>query len=473
MKKLILFPVLMGCIHGVYGRADLDQYKIEWRQQSENSSGSMPCGGGDVGLNVWTENNDVLFYISRSNTFDENNALLKLGRIRLTLEPALFGASDFRQVLNPENGTVTIYGGGAELTIRTDVFHPVVQLSLKSKTPVALKATYENWRFTDFTPNKQEFRSNSYKFPRKEFDVKTYRDSVMELSSGICFFHRNRNDVESVFDVSVRLQGLDAVKDSLHDPIRNRTFGGLLTGDGFIQAGDSEGIYQDTPFRAKSICSDRPRRNHELNLYLHTACTNTTEEWKKGLQQVANRSEQTRQMSWKHTEAWWKEYWNRSYIAISGDTASAKWQVGRNYQLFRFMLGCNAYGEYPTKFNGGLFTFDPIFVKPDTPGTPDFRYWGGGTMTAQNQRLVYWPMLKNGDIELMKPQFEFYQRSLRTAEIRSEFYWNHKGACFTEQIENFGLPNIAEYGYGKPNRYDKGMEYNKWLEYQWETILEF
>jgi hypothetical protein len=45
----------------------------------------MPCGGGDVGLNVWVENGDVLCYLSRSGTFDENNAMLKLGRLRLKL----------------------------------------------------------------------------------------------------------------------------------------------------------------------------------------------------------------------------------------------------------------------------------------------------------------------------------------------------------------------------------------------------
>ena len=66
------------------------------------------------------------------------------------------------------------------------------------------------------------------------------------------------------------------------------------------------------------------------------------------------------------------------------------------------MLGCNAYSQWPTKFNGGLFTFDPMYVYQIMEFTPDFRKWGGGTMTAQNQRLVYWPMLKSGDFDLMK-----------------------------------------------------------------------
>src|SRR5690606_32950852 len=117
------------------------------------------------------------------------------------------------------------------------------------------------------------------------------------------------------------------------------------------------------------------------------------------------------------------------------------WQVGRNYQLFRYMLGCNRTGEYPTKFNGGLFIYDPGFVRDDLADeSADFRMWGGGSHTAQNQRLVYWPMLKSGDFDLMPPQFEYYRRALPGAEARTRHYWGHGGCSFTEQLENFGLP---------------------------------
>jgi len=170
---------------------------------------------------------------------------------------------------------------------------------------------------------------------------------------------------------------------------------------------------------------------------------------------------------------WWAAFWKRSFIYIGGDQHSPEWQAGRNYQLFRYMLGCNAHGDYPTKFNGGLFTVDPSLTDSSLRFTPDFRNWGGGTMTAQNQRLVYWPMLRSGDFELMKPQFEFYLRSLQTAGLRSRIYWGHGGACFTEQLENFGLPNNAEYGWNMPAGHDKGVEYNNWLEYEWDTVLEF
>ncbi|MBP5278522.1 MAG: hypothetical protein J6Z18_08570, partial [Prevotella sp.] len=107
-----------------------------------------------------------------------------------------------------------------------------------------------------------------------------------------------------------------------------------------------------------------------------------------------------------------------------------------------------------------------------SPFTPDYRKWGGGTMTAQNQRLVYWPLLKSGDTDLMKAQFDTYLRMLPNARTRTKFFWSHDGACFTEQIENFGLPNPAEYGKFREGS-DRGVERNAWLEYEWDTALEF
>jgi hypothetical protein len=68
----------------------------------------MPCGGGDIGLNVWVEDGDILFYIARSGTFDENNAMPKLGRVRIQCFPNAFAGTVFRQELDLETGNITI-----------------------------------------------------------------------------------------------------------------------------------------------------------------------------------------------------------------------------------------------------------------------------------------------------------------------------------------------------------------------------
>ena len=47
-------------------------------------------------------------------------------------------------------------------------------------------------------------------------------------------------------------------------------------------------------------------------------------------------------------------------------------------------------------------------------------------------------------------------------------------SLFSEQIENFGLPNLAEYDW-KPRHegFPVGVDSNPWLEYTWDTALEF
>ncbi|TAD93285.1 MAG: hypothetical protein EAY75_01185, partial [Bacteroidetes bacterium] len=117
--------------------------------------------------------------------------------------------------------------------------------------------------------------------------------------------------------------------------------------------------------------------------------------------------------------------------------------------------------------------FDPSFVDKNFPFTPDHRNWGGGTHTAQNQRLVYFPMFKSGDFDMLPAQLNFYLQALGNAEKRTEVYWGHKGASFTEQLEQFGLPLATSYGWKRPPHFPKGLEYNYWLEYEWDTQLEF
>jgi len=65
-------------------------YNIIWTSQSKNASESMPCGGGDIGMNVWVENGELLIYAARSGSFNEDNALMKAGRIRIRLSPNPF-----------------------------------------------------------------------------------------------------------------------------------------------------------------------------------------------------------------------------------------------------------------------------------------------------------------------------------------------------------------------------------------------
>lgn len=472
------FSFLLLLFFQSFGYAqNLEQYNIRWNSQSSDASESMPCGGGDIGLNVWVENGEVLFYMAQSGTFDENNAMPKLGRVRLKFSPNPFEGNDFRQELVLENGTVEISGKNrnleAKIKIWVDVFFPVIHVEVESNRNISMAAIYESWRYEDRVLRKNESFGNSYKWAPPEGLV-TKKDEIGFDGNSVLFYHRNHG--ETVFDVAVKQQKLETVKDQLFNPLENLTFGGKMEGVNLIPAGNTEGTFQQTAFKGWKLESSSPRRTHRLQIALETGNFEKLADWKETLNRMFRDYKARQNTARAKTLDWWIDFWNRSFVFIQPekrDENSPEWQVGRNYQLFRYMLACNATGKYPTKFNGGLFTVDPVFTNPDRPFTPDFRNWGGGTFTAQNQRLVYFPMFKSGDFEMLKPQLDFYLRILKNAELRSEVYWGHPGACFTEQIENFGLPNPSEYGWNRPGYFDPGLQYNAWLEYQWDTALEF
>lgn len=462
MKKLLVISLLVMIGVSALGSGHAN---VVWNTPSRNSSESMPCGGGDIGTNVWVENGDILFYLSRSGTFDEHNCLLKQGRIRLRLFPNPFSSAvDFRQELKLNDGYVEISAGGTTVQLWADVFRPVVHLDIDSRQPVEAELFYENWRYQDRAVRKGEGQQNSYKWATPKNQVTT-ADSVYIKDNAVTFYHHNPE--KTVFDVAVSQQGLEGVKSRMMNPLENLISGGRMWSDNFSFTGIQDGVYAGTDYRSWCFKTREPIRKQHVAIALHTLQTPSVDEWEVGLNRTISSISLPKDK--KNTRRWWNEFWQRSFIIGEGELEN----ITRNYTLFRYMLGCNAYGMYPTKFNGGLFTFDPCFVDEKQSFTPDYRKWGGGTMTAQNQRLVYWPMLKSGDFDMMLSLFDCYHRMLPNAELRSLVYWQHAGACFAEQLENFGLPNPAEYGFKRPDYFDKGVEYNAWLEYEWDTVLEF
>lgn len=209
----------------------IDEYNITWNTQSLNAGESMPVGGGDIGLNVWVENNELFFYFSKSGAFDENNTFLRSGRFRLRLSPNAFSRNNFKQELHLKNGYATIetWGSGiqSKITIWVDVFNPVIHVDVESSKPVIAEAIYENWRFVNRPQKGKENNANSWKWA-SHVHVITQKDSVQFDNNAVLFYHRNQDS--TVFDDAVAQQALNSVKNNLYNPIKNLTSGGLMKG---------------------------------------------------------------------------------------------------------------------------------------------------------------------------------------------------------------------------------------------------
>ena len=172
-----------------------------------------------------------------------------------------------------------------------------------------------------------------------------------------------------------------------------------------LKQGDlGSGFYQNTTFTSYNLVAKHPSK--EFQLYIATGREQTiqTDVWVKDLLKKASFIPHASQ---ENSLNYWHALWDRSHIIINPDAPSTDpgFQVGKNYQYYRYMLACNGKGVFPTKWNGALFTFDPYYVSEGFGFSADFRRWSGGTFTVQNQRLLHWPLLKSRDYDFIAREF--------------------------------------------------------------------
>ncbi|TWT81558.1 hypothetical protein CA13_30110 [Planctomycetes bacterium CA13] len=451
-----------------------DRYDIEWTSPSQNVSGNMPVGAGDMACNVWVEKatGDLMFYIQRSGSFTEIGEHIKLGRIRITLAPnPLKDCTDFSQKLILKDGYIAIRAKGkdeADFEIRinlwVDQLTHSVNVTIDADQPVSYRAAYENWRTEDKSlvenPENIEkgkigtIRFGAFSYVLAPFEVIKLKDEGFKHDGdSILFYHRNPAETMSP-NFGIKQQGLEQYKDQLTNVIKHRTMGGKLFAEDALSDGAGEGRYYKTDFKSLILKSRSPVKNHHIFVATHIAQRDDVEDWVSELQASCEKVFETKG-SFAKNKDWWQKFWDRSRIVVSPDQKDEKspiWQMGKNYNLMRYQLGGNAYGEFPTKFNGGNLTFD------DRPGyDPDWRRWGGDFFTGQNQRLLYWPMLKSGDFDMMPPQFDLYRKALPGAMIRVKDAFGHGGAAFSENTDASGIHIPFCYGWDDPtSKYRRG-----------------
>lgn len=497
LAAILSVSLLMGGLQGVTGfrgtadsletdspdwREILQTYNVEFTSQSENAGDSMPVGGGNLGLNVWAENDEVLFYIGSTDSLDEHLSLLKLGRIRLQMDPNPFeNGGSFSQKLDLEHGNLLITGeneqNSARIDIWVDIEHRTVNVELETQVPTTVRAVYENWRTEDNklpVPGYEEIYLDGMRY--------TYKDTFAPVDGGkgLLVYHRNRSD-DLAYDSLMDQQGLGDIKDTLFNPQKNYTFGSLMEGDGMSFREETvSGHYVETDYTGWVLESDAPQTETSIRIYTYMENTATAQDWIDGIRKVKADFLADTQAR-ERTEAWWADFWDNSHVAINASTPDPEdvaWQIGRNYALTRYMIGCNAESRFPAKFNGGMFTVDPSlagtgpFFPDGAHGTPDNRFWGGGIETAQNQRILAWPMLKNGDFGSLLSQFAFYVNALENAEAKVKTLWGHDGCMYDEHVTPFGMAAGTIYGWNRSLTAEPGIMDSSCV-YQYNNQLEF
>lgn len=322
MRICLMFPLFVAGV--ALASDEIDRSNVVWESPVEDARGSMPVGNGDIGLNVWVEpSGDLLFFIGKTDAWDENMRLLKLNKVRVRFEPALDVKGDFRWELRLREGVVEIRDGRVLVRVWVDANHPVAQVDVKSLsgTPVGATVTLEPWRREKRglgAPGQLqgEYFSTGY----TTMPAFCHPDTILpRKAERIGWYHRN---VESPWMASLKLQRNDEIARTEKDPILNRTTGGIVRGVGFDPVSDT------------SLKTRKPANELSLRVHLLTRITDTAEQWLEALEAQADAIDsQPLEKRLEEHRGWWSGFWDRSWIYVRGGREAMPanghpWRVG-------------------------------------------------------------------------------------------------------------------------------------------------
>jgi hypothetical protein len=265
----------------------VDAYNVVWDSPSRDHHGSMPLGNGDVALNAWfTPAGELHFYLAKSDAWDDNARLVKVGKVRVRFEPnPVAPGHSYRQELRLGEGCleITVCAPRAaeapaprapdfRLRLWVDARHPVVELEAESAAPTWVEP-----------------------------------DTVLPARPGrVGWFHHNVKSVGP--QLLAEVQGLTGYRQP--DPLLHRTFGAMIT------APDGE------PVDDRTLRSPRGTR-HRFRVCVLTRHPATPEQWQAEMETALRRVEALDPAKrWAAHVAWWRAFWDRSWIRASQATGA-------------------------------------------------------------------------------------------------------------------------------------------------------
>lgn len=438
--KKILFCILLIINILQISAQKAGDYSPVWTLPSHNSAGSMPLGNGESGANLWVEEDGgLLFYLSRTDAISEANRLMKLGRVRVSLSPNPFlKGKPFRQTLLLDEGAIEIEAGEADektvLRFFWDMDGNTAYLTCESRTKREIRATAESWRREEHTLAKNESTSSWTLHPLPDdLKITESADVFLPEKNAVAWMHANRGS--QLYDLIMKHQDLESLKENFPDLVSGRIFGVYMSGESLSRLNDSV------------LCTKNPVNKAIIKITTHSAQVKSPEEWTRQIKINDARSQLNKALA--GSRGWWKKYWERSYVYIDiPDNQDFAFRLTQSCILQRFMAAGSGRGNLPIKFNGSIFTADPVFTNEQYPLNPDYRNWGND-FWFQNTRLPYFSMLASGDFDLMKPFFRFYLDRLPAFRALAKKFYGAEGFFIPETATVFGTYSNGDYGWNR------------------------
>ncbi len=443
-------------------------YDIVWDTPSKDALESMPLSGRNgAGANIWVQDGSIWLYLAHNGAYDSQGRLLKLGCVRLTPEGIDLGGPGFYQKLTPATGTIDV--GQNNFNVSLWFSGETLVVESKSKEPQSYKVSFATWRDEKRSGILQDMHQT-----KGEYD----QDHVLALDEGVVWYHKNADNPVNLKEIAAS-QGIPAT--AIADVTSNRIFGGAMAVNGGISQPTTSNVqWQNWTGKAWSGVS-AVSKEHRIAIRLAAAQDANPKSWqneaKSLLDNTAIKSAKKKELEL------WETFWSRSHLIINqgADDTDAGFLVGRNYQLFRYMLACNRGGELPLLFNGGIFTVDNIPGRitgnnneelPITETgiyTPDFRRWMYCHFMSQNQRWLGWPAIAGGDAALLEPTIKFYRDRSATASARAKTN-GAEGVVYPEPMDVWGLCCVAPLSNGLCGAEHLTYHFSMMLEHAWMAL---
>ena len=470
LQKLLFLFSFLACFCCIYGQTGISKkYNIVWNTPSKDALESMPLSGRKgTGANVWVQDGALWIYLAHNGAYDEEGRLLKLGCIRIAPIRIYLGANGFKQELDLATGAINISQPGLKISLwfagETLIYE------FNADKPLAVNIAYANWR----DKPRDSVRLDMFRF------AKLTVDSIIPDNKSVFWYHRNSNAGIDILKIA-KQQGIPS--EAVHDITSKRVFGGAMALSTAVGLPVVDYV-QWQNWKGKAwIFTTSESKQHIMTVHLAGGLNEDPKKWVQQAKTLL--SPVVRKQAKRDELERWKQFWSRShvYVNINKSTNDTAFIIGRNYQLFRYMLACNRDGELPLLFNGGIFTVDnmpgritgnnndelPIYQEGET--TPDFRRWMFCSFMSQNQRWLGWPAIANGDIDLLSPSLSFYRDREVTAAARAKTN-GAIGVVYPEPLDVWGLcsSGVDPRSDGLTNAQHLTYHFSMMLEHAWMAL---
>ena len=248
----------------------LAAHNVVWDSPSADMHGSMPIGNGDLAANFWVEpSGDLVFYLSKSDSWDAEQELLKLGRVRIRLDkPFVRDGRPFRQELDLARGCIVVESGTGEDKITVDFWidanRPVVNVQIKGAEAFTAQVALEHWPKETYT-NRPTQSTDIAKTNTEAASGALRGDTILPAEDNtIRWYYRN---TESIFADTLKQQHLGHAVGKFQDPLLNLTFGGLIAGEGLVTKDE------------RTLATAAPVKSLDIRIHALTAQTPEAAAW--------------------------------------------------------------------------------------------------------------------------------------------------------------------------------------------------